>query len=68
MCKPDVTGYLSSVSLAERLLRKGLIGRKEFMAFENKMLERYGLAKDSIYRNNRLLCVRVRANIAHTRR
>ena len=65
MPKTDVTGYLSSMALAGRLLNAGLILRKEYVAFEEKMRVKYGLEKNSIYRDRRLLCVPSRANMAH---
>ena len=65
MPKADVTGYLSSMALAGRLLNAGLIIRKEYVAFEEKMRVKYGLEKNSVYRDRRLLCVPGRANMAH---
>lgn len=53
MLKPDATGYLSAMTLADRLLCRGLISRKEFFAFEEKMRLKYGLEKTSIYRDFR---------------
>ena len=53
MSKPDVTGYISSMTLADRLLCRKLISRKEFFAFEEKMRQKYGLEKTSIYRDFR---------------
>ena len=37
MPKPDITGYLSSMTLAGRMLDRKLIGRREFVSFEEKM-------------------------------
>ena len=65
MPKPDITGYLSSMTLAGRMLDRKLIGRREFVSFEEKMRVRYGLEKASVYRDHRLLCVPDRANITH---
>lgn len=65
MPKPDDAGYLSTMMLAGRLLDRSLIARKEFASFEEKMRVRYGLDKTSIYRDHRLLCVPVRANITY---
>jgi hypothetical protein len=65
MPKPNITGYLSSMALAGRMLDRKLIGRREFVSFEEKMRVRYGLEKGSIYRDHRLLCVPDRANITH---
>ena len=38
-----------------RMLDSGTITRKEFLAFENKMLQKYGLPKCSLYRDFHLL-------------
>ena len=61
MPKPNITGYLSSMTLAGRMLDRKLIGRREFVSFEEEMRVRYGLEKGSIYRDHRLLCVPDRA-------
>lgn len=53
MPKLDVTGYMSSMTLADRLLCRKLISRKEFFIFEEKMRQKYGLEKASIYRDSR---------------
>lgn len=53
MSKPDVTGYIASMTLADRLLCRRLINRKEFFVFEEKMRLKYGLEKTSIYRDFR---------------
>jgi hypothetical protein len=53
MSKPDVTGYMSSMALADRLYCQRLISKKEFLAFEEKMRQKYGLEKASIYRDSR---------------
>ena len=52
---PDITAYISSMSLAGRMLNRGLINKKEYTAFEEKMRIRYGLEKTSIYRDYRLI-------------
>ena len=65
MPKPEIAGYLSAMTVAGRLLDRGLIARKEFVSFEEKMRIRYGLEKTSIYRDHRLLCVPDGANITH---
>ena len=62
---PDITAYVSSMFLAGRMLSKGLINRKEYIVFEEKIRVRYGLEKTSIYRDYRLICAPVRASIRH---
>ena len=53
MHKLDVMGYLSSMALADRLLCRKLISKKELFAFEEKMCLKHGLEKTSIYRDSR---------------
>ena len=65
MSDHDITAYISSMSLACRMLNRGLINKKEYTAFEEKMRIRYGLEKTSIYRDYRLICVPARAGIRH---
>ncbi len=64
MDKPDIFSYLSTMALADQMLEKKLIGRKDFLAFEESMREKYGLVKNSIYRDRNLLAVPARGNIA----
>ena len=53
MHKLDVMGYLSSMALADRLLCRKLISKKEYFAFEEKMCLKHGFEKTSIYRDSR---------------
>lgn len=51
----SVVRYIGTMTLAGRLLDKGLITRKEFLAFEERLRAKYGLDKNSIYRDFHLL-------------
>ena len=50
-----VMPYITAMAIAGRMLDSGTITRKEFLAFENKMLQKYGLSKCSLYRDFHLL-------------
>ncbi len=65
MKKADVVRYLCTMSLIGLLFEKQVIGWEDFLAFENKIRRKYGLKKNSIYRDHSLLIVPVRGNIAH---
>ena len=47
--------YITAMSVAGRMLDQRVITRKEFLTFENKMLQKYGLPKCSLYRDFHLL-------------
>ena len=64
----NVTNYLSAMALCARMLRAGLIDRKEYAVFEEKMRSQYGLDTHSIYRDCHLLSAPTRGNITQTRR
>ena len=48
--------YMAAITLANRLLEQALLTRREFLAFEEKMRQKYGLPKCSLYRDFHLLC------------
>ena len=47
--------YITAMSVAERMLDQSMITRKEFLAFENQVFQKYGLPKHSLYRDLHLL-------------
>ena len=51
----SVVRYIGTMTLAGRLLDKGLITRKEFLAFEERLRAKYSLDRNSIYRDFHLL-------------
>ena len=51
----SVISYISAMALATDLLEQKSITRKEFLSFEGKMREKYGLPKCSIYRDFHLI-------------
>ncbi len=50
-----VIPYVTTMAMAGRMLDQGMITRKEFQVFENKMLQKYGLPECSLYRDFHLL-------------
>ena len=50
-----VIPYITAMAIAGRMLDQGVITRKEFLLYENKMLQKYGLPKCSLYRDFHLL-------------
>ena len=48
--------YMAAITLANRMLDQALLTRREFLAFENKMHQKYGLPECSLYRDFHLLC------------
>ena len=51
----NIIYYVTAMTMAGRMLDSGTITLKEFLAFENKMLQKYGLPKCSLYRDFHLL-------------
>ena len=51
----NILHYMAAMTIANQMLNNGMITRKELLAFENKMLQKYGLPKCSLYRDFHLL-------------
>ena len=50
-----IISYVTAMAMAERMLDQRMITKKEFLAFENKMLQKYKLSPHSLYRDLHLL-------------
>ena len=50
-----IISYVTAMAMAERMLDQGMITKKEFLVFENKMLQKYELSPHSLYRDFHLL-------------
>ena len=51
----NIIRYMASMALANRMLESATITLKEFLAFEDKMRQKYGLPECSLYRDFHLL-------------
>ena len=51
----SIIRYMAAMTMANQMLDNGTITRKEFLAFEEKMLQKYGLSECSLYRDFHLL-------------
>ena len=49
--RKNVSNYLLSITIGHMLLDRKLLKMNEFMAFEKKMYEKYGLPQTSIFRD-----------------
>ena len=58
-----IIGYIAAMAVAGKMLDDGTITRKEFLAFEKKILEKYGLPEHSLYRDFHLLYPPARGNM-----
>ena len=47
--------YIRAMAMAERMLDQRMITKKKFLAFEDKMLQKYKLSPHSLYRDLHLL-------------
>jgi hypothetical protein len=52
-----ISGYIVSVAVAGVMLNNGLISKREFLAIEKQLLEKYGIPENSIYRDYRFVKV-----------
>lgn len=52
-----ITGYIASVAIAGVMLNNGIISKREFLALEKQLLEKYGIPENSIYRDYRIVKV-----------
>ena len=51
----NIICYVAAMTLANQMLDNGTITRKEFLTFEEKMRQKYGLSECSLYRDFHLL-------------
>ena len=51
MERKNVSNYLLSITIGHMLLDRRLLKMNEFMMFEKKMCEKYGLPQTSIFRD-----------------
>ena len=51
----NIIRYLASMTLANEMLDDSIITRREFLAFEKRMCEKYELPECSLYRDIHLL-------------
>ena len=52
----NIIRYMAAMTLANRMLDSESITLKEFLSFEDKMRQKYGLPECSLYRDFHLLC------------
>ena len=51
----NIIRYLATMALANKMLDDSIITRREFLAFEKRMREKYELTECSLYRDFHLL-------------
>ena len=51
----NIIRYLAAMTLANKMLDDSIITRREFLAFEKRIREKYGLPECSLYRDIHLL-------------
>ena len=52
-----ITGYIASMAVAGVMLNKGLISKREFVALEKQLVEKFDIPENSIYRDYRIIKV-----------
>ena len=55
MERKNVSNYLLSITIGHMLLDRRLLKMNEFMMFEKKMCEKYGLPHTSIFRDESII-------------
>ncbi len=61
----NLTSYLSAIAQGHVMLDRRLITLHEYLAYEEKMRQKYHIYQNSIYRDYRLITSPVRANMPH---
>lgn len=47
----QVLRYKTTIKVAVEMLKRGIISEKEFAEFEQEITEKYGIKRDSLFRN-----------------
>ena len=58
MQNDGISRYIVSIGVAGLLLTKRIITKREFLAFENLLCEKYHISHRSLYRDYRLVYLR----------
>ena len=61
----NLTSYLTAMAQGHVMLDRHLITTHEFLAYEEKMRQKYHISENSIYRDYRLIMPPARANMPH---
>ena len=61
----NLTRYLSAIAQGHVMLDRRLITTHEYLAYEEKMRQKYHIYENSIYRDYRLLSLPTRGNMPH---
>ena len=56
MSHEALTAYVATLAVAETLLKKQIIGKKDFFILEKAMMRKYGFSENSIFRDYRIVC------------
>ena len=56
MSNETLTAYVATMAVADKLLRKQIISKKDFFILEKAMMKKYGFSESSIYRDYRIVC------------
>lgn len=57
----NLLDYVSAMGLAKRMMKEGIIDFDDYLRIEERMADRYGIEKSSVYRPNELIKGELRA-------
>ena len=56
MSNEALTAYVATMAVADMLLKKQIISKKDFFLLEKAMMKKYGFSESSIFRDYRVVC------------
>ena len=56
MSNDALTAYVATMTVADVLLKKQIISKRDFFVLEKAMMKKYGFSESSIFRDYRIVC------------
>ncbi len=56
MSNDALTAYVATMTVADVLLKKQIISKRDFFILEKAMIKKYGFSERSIFRDYRIVC------------
>lgn len=56
MSNEALTAYVATMTVAETLLKKQIISKRDFFILEKAMMRKYDFSENSIFRDYRIVC------------
>ena len=56
MSNEALTAYVATMAVAETLLKKQIISKRDFFILEKAVMRKYGISENNIFRDYRIAC------------